>query len=151
MAATVHVVLYEPCIAPNTGNIARTCVGLGLPLVLVGQLGFSLAEKQLRRAGLDYWRHVELTLEPDGERYRDALARARPVLFTTRSQARPWNVDLSEVTHLCFGSETGGLPDSWHDLDCPRVGFPQSQNIRSYNLASSVHSAAMEWARQRGL
>ncbi|MEQ8762276.1 MAG: TrmH family RNA methyltransferase [Planctomycetota bacterium] len=147
----VHIVLVEPQIAPNTGNIARTCVGLGLPLTLVGRLGFSLGEKELRRAGLDYWKHLELRLEPDIERYRDELVAARPVLFTTRSSVRPWEIDLSEATHLCFGSETAGLPPEWHAMDCPKVGFPQTENVRSYNLASSVHSAAIEWVRQCGL
>lgn len=144
------MVLVAPKIAPNTGNVGRTCVGLGLSLWLVGELGFRIDDAKLRRAGLDYWPKLDLHIEPDEAAFRARLARRRPVLFTKRATRSVFDTDLTAVDALVFGSETEGLSDAWFELGLPTASFPQSQHIRSYNLAATVHSACMEWVRQTG-
>lgn len=146
----VEIVLVDPEIPPNTGNVGRTCVGLGLPLVLAGTPAFSLDDTQLRRAGLDYWPKLNLRLEPDRDAYLARLAARRPVVFTKHAETPPWELDLTAVDALCFGSETQGLPAEWLEAGFVQSGFPQTGEIRSYNLATCVHTAAMEWARQTG-
>lgn len=146
----VRVVLVRPEIPPNTGNIGRTCVGLGLPLHLVGRLGFSLSERRLRRAGLDYWPKLDLHVEADEDLARSRVAAWRPAVFTTRGSAAPWEVDLATFGAFVFGSESVGLPSEWMPEDWPRFRLPKGPGIRSYNLANTVHSALMEWVRQTG-
>jgi tRNA (cytidine/uridine-2'-O-)-methyltransferase len=144
-------VLVEPEIPPNTGNVGRTCVGLGLELVLAGRLGFSLAARELRRAGLDYWESLELRVEPDADAFLARIRARRIAAFCPSGDEAPWDVDLREFEYFCFGSESRGLPEPWLAAASRVLRFPQADAIRSYNLASSVHSAAMEWARQAGL
>lgn len=146
----VEIVLVEPEIPPNTGNIGRACVGLGLPLTLAGTLGFEINDRQLRRAGLDYWPKLNVTHEPDAERVRQRLLRGRPVLFSKTGSVEIWDADLCDATALVFGCETRGLPEHWRAMDVPKVRFPQSDGVRSYNLSNVVFGAAMEWVRQTG-
>lgn len=144
----VKIVLVEPEIPPNTGNIGRLCVGLGLPLYLVGKLGFTLDDTKLKRAGLDYWPKLDLHIEPDAAVFKRQLAAERPLLFSKKADRLLWDVDLTAHTALVFGKETLGLSDDWLAMDAPKVKLPQSEHIRSYNLANVVAAAAFEWARQ---
>ena len=146
----VEIVLVEPEIPPNTGNIGRACVGLGLPLTLAGTLGFEISDRQLRRAGLDYWPKLDVKHEPDAERVRQRLLRGRPVLFSKKGSIEIWDADLRDATALVFGRETRGLPERWLAMDVPKIRFPQSGAVRSYNLSNVVFAAAMEWVRQTG-
>src|SRR3954454_17344634 len=110
----LHVVLHEPQIPPNTGNIGRTCVAVGAKMWLVRPLGFSLSEKELRRAGLDYWPHLEWEVVENWgelcERLAEPLA-ARRAWFFTKTASRPYlDVAYQRGDLLVFGSETRGLP-----------------------------------------
>jgi tRNA (cytidine/uridine-2'-O-)-methyltransferase len=147
-ARSPAIVLVDPEIPPNTGNIGRTCVGLGLPLVLVGRLGFSLDSRELRRAGLDYWESLQLRVEPDADAFLERISGMRIAAFCPSGTDEPWDVDLCSFDYFCFGSESRGLPERWLAASTRVLRFPQADAIRSYNLASTVHSAAMEWARQ---
>jgi len=126
-------------------------VGLGLELILAGRLGFSIDSRELRRAGLDYWENLRLSVEPDADAFLERIS-GRPIAaFCPRGTHAPWEVDLREFEYFCFGSESCGLTRRWLDAADRVLRFPQVDSIRSYNLASTVHSAAMEWARQSGL
>lgn len=138
----LHVVLVSPQIPPNTGNAARTCAVTGARLHLVGPLGFSLEEKELRRAGLDYWRDVSPEVYRD---WRDFEARApglRPErlhLFSARCERSLFEARFAPGDFLVFGQEQLGLPpallDAWPDR---QVGIPMREGQRSLNLAVAV-------------
>lgn len=107
----LHVALIEPRIPPNTGNIARLCAAAGAPLHLIEPLGFSVDDKEVKRAGLDYWDKVDLWVHPDWFAFRDAIARDRTLYFSANATR-----DLSEAPFawnsvLVFGNETDGMPD----------------------------------------
>jgi tRNA (cytidine/uridine-2'-O-)-methyltransferase len=151
---SLHVVLVHPEIHWNTGNAGRTCLATGATLHLVEPLGFSLDEREVKRAGLDYWEHVDLRTWPSW----DALERALPALgepwfFSTRASRALWDAPLgaSRDTVLVFGRETGGLPDALHDRFAERfVAMPMlSPLVRSLNLSTSVGIAVYEVLRQR--
>ncbi len=147
-----HLALFEPEIPPNTGNISRLCAGNGVPLHLVGKLGFSLDDKQLKRAGLDYWPHVDLRLYQDLDELRSSLPGARLWLFSTKSTALYTSVRYQPGDCLVFGPETRGLPESLlaaHPEDC--VIIPMRANtIRSLNLSSAAAIGLYEALRQMG-
>ena len=151
---SLHVVLVHPEIHWNTGNAGRTCLATGATLHLVEPLGFSLDEREVKRAGLDYWEHLDLRTWPSW----DALERALPALgepwfFSTRAPRALWDAPLggSRDTVLVFGRETGGLPDALHDRFAERfVAMPMlSPLVRSLNLSTSVGIAVYEVLRQR--
>lgn len=144
------VALVEPQIPPNTGNIARTCAATGCSLHLVGKLGFSLDDRYLKRAGLDYWDAVSVSEFPDPEAYVHSLPSDRFHLFTTAGSRLYTEVDFHEGDTLLFGSETQGLPDRW--LECypeRTVAIPiRPEAVRSLNLAVSVGVALFEALRK---
>ncbi len=143
----VNVVLLEPEIPPNTGNIGRTVVGTAGRLHLVGRLGFKLDEKALRRAGLDYWPRLDVKKWDNLDGLE--LPAKRFYLFTKAGQKPFYDVDYQLGDYLVFGSESRGLPQSLLDAHPDRtVQFPTIGAIRSYNLASCVHAAVMELIRQ---
>jgi tRNA (cytidine/uridine-2'-O-)-methyltransferase len=148
----VQVVLVEPEIPPNTGNIARTCVATGTPLHLVEPLGFSLEDRYLRRAGVDYWPYVEVTVHPRWEALPPDLRDARRLwLFTARGGIPYHAVAYRPDDVLVFGRESTGLPDWLLDRYPDRwVRIPMRPPVRSLNLSNAVAVAIYEALRQQG-
>jgi len=150
----MHVVLVQPEIHWNTGNAGRTCLAAGAALHLIEPLGFSLDERQVKRAGLDYWEHVDLRVWPDWNAFEAQLPLlGEPYFFSTRASRSLWEapLDTSKGVVLIFGRETGGLPADIHARYGDRfVGIPiLSPRVRSLNLSTSVAIAVYEVLRQR--
>ena len=150
----IHVVLVHPEIHWNTGNAGRTCLAAGATLHLVEPLGFSLEEKQVKRAGLDYWEHVDLRVWPDWAAFeRELPSLGEAYFFSTKATGLLWDAPLgaSPDVVLIFGRETGGLPQDLHDRYRDRfVGMPiHSPLVRSLNLSTSVGIAVYEVLRQQ--
>ncbi len=145
----LNVVLYEPEIPPNTGNIGRLCHATNTCLHLIEPLGFSLDEKSLRRAGLDYWPELEVKIWPSWEEFAAALPDSAECWFlTTKTQQEYWDAEISPDAYLVFGPETRGLPQSLlqeHPDHC--LTIPQ-QRGRSLNLATSAGIVLLEAIRQ---
>lgn len=143
------LVLVSPQIPPNTGNVARLCAVTGCKLLLVEPLGFSIDDKSLRRAGLDYWDKVFLKLYPSVDAYLADTAGARRHCFTARATTSHWQAQFRPGDHLVFGSETAGLPPSLLDGAAgAALGLPMLEGTRSLNLSTSVGIAAYEALRQ---
>ncbi len=149
MSPLLHVVLHEPEIPNNTGNIGRTCVALDCALHLIHPLGFSLDEKACRRAGLDYWPRLDVREHDSLERYLDAHADARVWALSTKATRPVWDADFLPGDHLLFGKETRGLPADVLDRFADRlVTLPMVETERSLNLATAVCTVAYEAVRQ---
>jgi tRNA (cytidine/uridine-2'-O-)-methyltransferase len=151
----IHVVLVQPEIHWNTGNAGRTCLAVGATLHLIEPLGFSLDDRQVKRAGLDYWEHVELCVWPDWAAFEYALPTlGEPFFFSTKATRLLWDAPLGipDDVVLIFGRETGGLPDELHERYRDRfLAMPiASPLVRSLNLSTSVGIAVYEVLRQRG-
>jgi tRNA (cytidine/uridine-2'-O-)-methyltransferase len=151
---SMHVVLVRPEIHWNTGNAGRTCLAAGAALHLIEPLGFSLDARQVKRAGLDYWEHVDLRVWPDWDAFeRELPSLGEPYFFSTRASRALWDAPLgaAERVVLIFGRETGGLPAELHERYSARlIGMPMlSPHVRSLNLSTSVAIAAYEVLRQR--
>lgn len=151
---SIHVVLVQPEIHWNTGNAGRTCLATGATLHLIEPLGFSLDEKQVKRAGLDYWEHVDLRVWPDWGTFEQALpSLGQPFFFSTKAPAAFWDAPLGgpDDVVLIFGRETAGLPVDLHERYADRfVTMPiASTRVRSLNLSTSVGIAVYEVLRQR--
>ncbi|MFZ4575321.1 MAG: tRNA (cytidine(34)-2'-O)-methyltransferase [Phycisphaerales bacterium] len=144
------VVLHEPEIPNNTGNIGRTCVAVGCSLHLIHPLGFELSEKACRRAGLDYWPRLRVHEHASWERYIDSAQRpTRRWFFTTKPGRSLFDVRLERGDALVFGKETAGLPDSiLAEHPDSRVSLPMIPGERSLNLATAVCAAVYEGVRQ---
>jgi tRNA (cytidine/uridine-2'-O-)-methyltransferase len=146
----LRVALVEPEIPPNTGNVARLCAAVRVPLHVVGVTGFRMDDRALRRAGLDYWSEVELHRHRDLEALRESLPTARFVYLTTKS-ARPytdWSFTAADC--LIFGRETRGLPEELlraNRENCVTIPILNPQ-VRSLNLANAVAIALYEALRQ---
>lgn len=150
----IHVVLVHPEIHWNTGNAGRTCLAAGATLHLIEPLGFSLDEKQVKRAGLDYWEHVDLRVWDSWREFESQLASLGvPYFFSTRGIRQYWDAPLgaSDNVVLIFGRETGGLAPEIHERYRDRfVTMPMhSPLVRSLNLSTSVGIAVYEVLRQR--
>jgi tRNA (cytidine/uridine-2'-O-)-methyltransferase len=150
----LHVVLVHPEIHWNTGNAGRTCLAAGATLHLVEPLGFSLDGREVKRAGLDYWEHVDLRLWPSWDRFESALpALGEPWFFSTKAKRLLWDAPLGAPGSvvLVFGRETGGFPADFHErYDDRMLGMPMhSPRVRSLNLSTSVGIATYEVLRQR--
>lgn len=147
----LHVVLYQPDIPQNTGNIGRSCVAVGAKLWLVRPLGFRLDDRHLRRSGMDYWRHLEWEAVDSWEDLRERLPGGR-VWCVEESGKRPvWEADFCLGDILVFGSETRGLPRRLLEEDPARNLFlPMYPDVRSLNLASTVNAVLYEAVRQFG-
>jgi tRNA (cytidine/uridine-2'-O-)-methyltransferase len=143
------VVLHEPEIPNNTGNIGRTCVALGCSLHLVKPLGFDTSEHALRRAGLDYWPRLAPTEHEGWPEAVRALGDARMWLFTTKATRPAWEADLRPGDALVFGKETAGLPAELLGRHADRlVTIPMVPGERSLNLATAVCAVVCEGVRQ---
>ncbi|MCA0374229.1 MAG: tRNA (cytidine(34)-2'-O)-methyltransferase [Gemmatimonadetes bacterium] len=150
----LHVVLVHPEIHWNTGNAGRTCLATGATLHLVEPLGFSLDDRAVKRAGLDYWEHVPLRTWRSWTHFEDALpALGTPWFFSTQGTRAFWDAPLatSDDTVLVFGRETGGLPPALHDRYASQfVTLPMAPGpIRSLNLSTTVGIAVYEVLRQQ--
>jgi tRNA (cytidine/uridine-2'-O-)-methyltransferase len=146
-----HIVLVQPEIPQNAGNIGRTCVALGAKLWLVRPLGFRLDQRQLRRAGLDYWQHLDWEAVDDWTALCQRMPGASPWLFTKTARQTYTAAAFRPGDLLVFGSETQGLPASLLQSNAERcLRIPMRPEARSLNLACSVALAAYEAARQVG-
>ncbi len=143
------LVLVSPQIPPNTGNIARLCACTGCRLILVEPLGFSIADKDLKRAGLDYWDKVFLKLYPSWDAYIEKHRDARRWLFSARASASLWDAQFSSDDHLVFGSETQGLSEAvLSGGHGQAITIPMLADRRSLNLSTAVGIASYEALRQ---
>jgi tRNA (cytidine/uridine-2'-O-)-methyltransferase len=151
-SSRLHIALIEPEIPPNTGNIARLCAATFTTLHLVGKLGFRTDDKAVRRAGLDYWREVEIHYHLNMEALYEALPGSRFLYFTTKSSRAYTTFQFAENDCLVFGSETRGLPEELLRENWERaltIPMP-NQGVRSLNLATSVGIVLYEALRQFG-
>lgn len=147
----LHVVLYQPDIPQNTGNIGRTCVAVGAKLWLVRPLGFQLDEKHLRRAGMDYWRHLDWEAVESWPEVLRRLPDHRVWCLTKTATRLVWEATFQPGDILLFGSETRGLPASLLEENPSRnLKLPMHPVVRSLNLASTVNTAVYEAVRQFG-
>ncbi len=145
----LRVVLVDPEIPPNTGNIARTCAATGIALHLVGALGFQLSDKYLKRAGLDYWEHVDLHYHPDLGSLTEQWPQSRFVLTSARRGECLWDFRFESGDWLVFGSESRGLPESAFTDERPVITIPIAQPaVRSLNLSNAVAVVVFEALRQ---
>ncbi len=147
----MHIVLYEPEIPQNTGNIIRLCANVGATLHLIEPLGFAWDDKRLRRAGLDYHEFAEVAHHANLEACQTTLGDARWYAFTTKAQRSYAGVKYSPNDVLLFGPETRGLPqallDAWPDEQ--KVRLPMQASSRSLNLSNTVAVAVYEAWRQQ--
>jgi tRNA (cytidine/uridine-2'-O-)-methyltransferase len=145
-----HVVMIEPEIAANTGNIGRTCVGLGAKLHLVGKLGFLITDRNLKRAGLDYWPHLEFVHHPSWDDWWQHVEDpARVFFFTTKGGKSHFNAKFKDGDWLVFGKETKGLDEAiLKKFPSQLLKIPMTGPIRSLNVATAVAVALFEAYRQ---
>lgn len=146
-----NIVLYAPDIPGNTGSVGRTCIALNARLILIKPYGFELSEKAVRRAGLDYWKHVNLT---EYESFEDFIKGENPDLndlyfFTKTSRQLYFSQNYKKNCYLIFGSETKGLPQHIFDSYPERLfGLPMySEHVRSLNLSNVATAVAYEALR----
>ena len=141
--------LIEPQIPPNTGNIARLCVATDTSLHLIEPLGFSLADAEVKRAGLDYWEQLDLWVHPDWFAFRDAIDRERCLYFSAHAENVLWEARFQPNSCLVFGNETEGTPPrilEKHPERCFRI--PMTGPARNLNLATAVGIVLYEAIRQ---
>ena len=146
----LNIVMVEPEIPQNTGNVARTCAATGARLHLVGPMGFTIDDKKLKRAGLDYWKYLDIT-------YYNSLAEffeknnGAYFYFTTKGRQTHSDVNYPDNCYLLFGKETKGLPESLIRENMDRaVRIPMRRDLRCLNLSNSVAVAVYEAERQLG-
>ena len=145
----IHIVLHEPEIPQNTGNIARTCAATGASLHLIRPLGFEIDDRRMKRAGLDYWDKLDVHFYDDLADFQSQHPDAAIYYFSTKAKNRHVDVTFPDEVFLMFGKETRGLPESLlaaHPDDCLRI--PMRNHLRSLNLANSVAIAVYEVLRQ---
>ncbi len=146
----MEIILYEPEIPPNTGNVARLCAALGLKLNLIEPLGFKIDDKHLKRAGLDYWPEVDLVRWPDWKTFKNNWLGGKLLGTSARGGQLYCGVNFSADMGLVFGPETRGLPESVKkDLD-GLLRVPIRPAVRSINLATCVGLITGEAMRQTG-
>jgi len=147
----MHLVLFEPRIPPNTGNIARLCAATETPLHLIEPLGFSLEDRHLKRAGLDYWPYVDVRVWPDWTAFASEIGSGRRVVLTSaRAHSSLYDFRFRDLDMLVLGPETEGLPDWLLNSypDCLRV--PIWGRVRSLNQANAAAICLFEAYRQAG-
>lgn len=143
-----NIVLYNPEIPGNTGSIGRTCVALDLKLHLIHPIGFDLSEKAVRRAGLDYWKYVQMS---EYENWDDFLNKQKPenlLYFSRFAEQSYYSAPYEKNCYLVFGSETSGLPREIIEISKSYSLPSYSEHIRSLNLSNTVTAAAYECLRQ---
>ena len=148
--AKLNIVLYEPEIPQNTGNIARLCACTGASLYLVGKLGFSLSDKYTKRAGLDYWDSVDLHKINTMDELIEMNPNANFYYLTTKTKRKYSDIEFKEGDFIVFGPESRGLPAQYVTADTA-LTIPMKEGQRSLNLSNSVAIVAYEHIRQLGL
>ncbi|NDV61051.1 tRNA (cytidine(34)-2'-O)-methyltransferase [Puniceicoccales bacterium CK1056] len=156
MEPKLQIILFQPEIPQNTGNVGRLCAFTGARLHLVGPLGFSLDDRYLRRSGMDYWKHLDVKVHESWEAFRDGPDFPERIwLFTTHARQSYWSATFQQGDALLFGNEGHGCPGWLHEEigDTHRITLPRfnEQPLRSLNLATSVGIAAYEAMRQIAL
>ncbi len=149
--AKLNIVLHEPEIPANTGNIGRTCVATGTSLHLIEPLGFQLTEKALKRAGMDYWDQLDVKRYADYEDFLEQNPGAKIYYATTKAKHMYTEVNFEEDAYIMFGKESGGIPEEIlvnHPEQCIRI--PMIGDIRSLNLSNSAAIVLYEALRQNG-
>ena len=146
----MNIVLLEPEIPANTGNIGRTCVATGSRLHLIKPLGFRLEEKELRRAGLDYWKDLDVSVYENFEDFMQRNPSAKLFMATTKAKKNYAEVRYPDSAYLMFGKESAGLPEELlvQYQECA-VRIPMKEEIRSLNLSNSVAIVLYEALRQQ--
>lgn len=149
----INIVLVEPEIPPNTGNIARSCAATGAKLHLIKPLGFSIEEKSLKRAGLDYWPFVDLETHENLDEFLQKYGDCPMYLATTKGSKIYTDVSYEENAMLVFGKETAGLPRDFIEKNAEktiRIPMGKDTRLRSLNLSNSVNIILFEALRQQG-
>ncbi|MCA9084500.1 MAG: tRNA (cytidine(34)-2'-O)-methyltransferase [Planctomycetaceae bacterium] len=147
----LNIVLYQPEIPQNTGNIGRTCVAIGAKLWMIRPLGFHLDDRYLKRAGMDYWQHLDWAVADNWNEVRRQLPDSQVWCLTKTATRLVWDVEFQPNDILLFGSESRGLPASILLEDAQRnIKLPMTDLVRSLNLASTVNTVAYEAVRQFG-
>ena len=145
----MRIVLVAPQIPQNTGSIGRLCAGHDIPLHLVEPLGFELSDRYLKRAGLDYWPHIDLTVHSDLNEVLNAYPKGNHWYLSARATQSFWDVNFCENDLLIFGCEGTGLPNSVKlTAGNQLIGIPHNDNIRSLNLAQAASVVVYEALRQ---
>ncbi len=150
----MHIVLHQPEIPANTGNIGRTCVATGTSLHLIEPLGFRLNEKEIKRAGMDYWEKLDVSRYMNFAEFRTEFERhpgARLWMATTKARRTYAEVSFGPDDYIMFGKESAGIPEELlveHEEDCIRI--PMLPEIRSLNLSNAVAIVLYEALRQNG-
>lgn len=147
----IHIVLHCPEIPQNTGNIARTCAATGASLHLIRPLGFEIDDKKLKRAGLDYWHHLNITYYENEDEFFEKHKNEAIYYFSTKAPRAYTEVTYPERVFLMFGCETRGLPEQLlekHPGEAVRI--PMRRGLRSLNLSNSAAIAVYEVLRQDG-
>lgn len=149
----INIVLHEPEIPMNTGNIGRTCVAVGAKLHLIEPMGFRITEKQVKRAGLDYWEHLDYTIY---DNYADFLeknpaAKEKMYMATTKAHYVYTDVPYEDGCYIMFGKESAGIPEEiLVESEATTIRIPMVGDIRSLNLSNSVAIVAYEAMRHQG-
>jgi len=149
----INIVLYQPEIPPNTGNIARTCALTGLKLHLIKPLGFHIDDKSVKRAGLDYWHLLNLEIHESLDDFLLKYGNEEIYLSTTKATRYYTDIEYSDNCFIIFGKETAGLPDHLHKKyksNEIKIPMRSHKDVRSLNLSNSVAIIAYEVIRQRG-
>lgn len=147
----MHIILHQPEIPANTGNIGRTCVATGSSLHLIEPLGFRLTEKEIKRAGMDYWEHLEVTRYINFGEFLEKHPGVKIWMATTKAKQTYTDVRFGPDDFLMFGKESAGIPEEIlvdYEADCIRI--PMLPAIRSLNLSNSVAVVLYEALRQNG-
>jgi tRNA (cytidine/uridine-2'-O-)-methyltransferase len=146
-----QVVLLQPEIPQNTGNIARTCAATGTPLHLIKPLGFELSDRYLKRAGLDYWQYLDLAVHEDFETFLSTCKPARLWALSVRGIKLYTEIEYHTDDYLLFGRETKGLTDDLYErLSDSLLRIPMKKDARSMNLSNTVALTLFEALRQTG-
>lgn len=150
MEIFMHIILHQPEIPANTGNIGRTCVATGTSLHLIEPLGFRLNEKEIKRAGMDYWEHLDVTRYMNFEEFKALHPQAKIWMATTKAKQVYTDVTFGSEDFIMFGKESAGIPEEIlvaYEESCIRI--PMLSRIRSLNLSNSVAIVLYEALRQQ--
>lgn len=146
----MNIVLLEPEIPQNAGNIARTCAVTGSRLHLIKPLGFSVEDKYLKRAGLDYWQYLDITYYENFEDFKEKNPEARLIMATTKAKKVYTEIDYKEDDYIMFGKESAGIPEEiLLEYKETSVRIPMAGTLRSLNLSNSVAIMVYEALRQQ--
>lgn len=149
--ARINIVLHEPEIPQNTGNIARTCAATGAALHIIKPMGFTIDDRKLKRAGLDYWDKLDITYYENTNDFFEKNPDAKIYFFTTKAKHTYAEIDYPDDVYIMFGKESAGLPEELlyaNPDSCVRI--PMRDTLRSLNLSNSVAIAVYEIFRQHG-